>query len=63
MADVPKTWILTTKDKANPPTRQRRAIGFLGGVDAVVEIDSGHDAMISAPAALAGILLDIVDCA
>jgi pimeloyl-ACP methyl ester carboxylesterase len=61
VADVPKTWILTTMDKVNSPARQRKAIERLGGVDTIVELDSGHDAMISSPKALAGLLLEVVD--
>jgi pimeloyl-ACP methyl ester carboxylesterase len=61
MADVPKTWILTTMDKVNPPARQRKAIERLGGVDTIVELESGHAAMISRPEAVAGLLLDAVD--
>ena len=34
---------------------------LLGGVDTIVELESGHDAMISSPEALAGLLIDVVD--
>jgi pimeloyl-ACP methyl ester carboxylesterase len=56
--DVPRTWILTRRDRAQSPRTQRRAIESLGGVDEVVELDTCHDAMISAPDELAAILLD-----
>jgi pimeloyl-ACP methyl ester carboxylesterase len=61
LPSVPTTWILTTKDKVNPPARQRKAIELLGGVDAIVEIDSGHNVMISDPGAVVTVLLDIVN--
>ncbi len=57
---IPRTWILTTQDRAVKPQQQRRNIDNLGGVDQVVELDAGHDAMVSAPSALADILLAIV---
>ena len=55
-AGVPRSWILTLRDRANPPRKQRACIAHLGGVDEVVEIDTCHDAMVSEPAVLAGIL-------
>ncbi len=57
---IARTWILTTQDHAVKPAQQRRNIDNLGGVDDVVELDAGHDAMVGAPAALASILVDIV---
>jgi pimeloyl-ACP methyl ester carboxylesterase len=56
--EVPRTWILTLRDRAQSLATQRRAIAALGGVDEVVELDTCHDAMISAPAELAAILLE-----
>lgn len=56
-AGVPRTWILTLRDRALSPRRQRRGIEALGGVDEVVPLNTGHDAMISAPDELAEILL------
>lgn len=55
---VPRTWILTLRDRAQTPAVQRRSIAALGGVDEVIELDTCHDAMISTPAELATILLD-----
>lgn len=55
-AAVPRTWLLTLRDRANPARRQRTAIANLGAVEEVVELDTCHDAMVSEPAALAAIL-------
>jgi pimeloyl-ACP methyl ester carboxylesterase len=55
---VPRSWILTLRDQAQSPSVQRRSIEALGGVDEVVELDTCHNAMISAPGELATILLD-----
>ena len=55
-AGVPRGWILTLRDRANPPHKQRACIAHLGGVDEVIELDTCHDAMVSEPAELAGIL-------
>jgi pimeloyl-ACP methyl ester carboxylesterase len=57
-ADMPKTWILTSRDKALPPRKQRQYMAAAGGVDTVVEIDTCHNVMISEPARLAEILLN-----
>lgn len=54
---IPRTWIITLRDRALSPRVQRRGIDNLGGVDETVEIDTCHNAMISAPGALADILL------
>ncbi|MEV0669280.1 alpha/beta hydrolase [Mycobacterium sp. NPDC050441] len=55
--DIPRTWILTLRDRALPPRRQFRCIADLGGVDSVCEIDSCHDAMIDKPDRLAQLLI------
>jgi pimeloyl-ACP methyl ester carboxylesterase len=55
-APAPTTWILTLQDRALPPAKQRSFIENLGGVDELVEIDSGHDVMISEPEQLAAML-------
>ena len=57
-ASVPRTWVLTRRDRSNPPRRQRVAIANLGGVEEVVELDTCHDAMVSEPDALAALLLE-----
>ena len=55
-ARIPRTWVLTTDDRAVSPDQQRRNIDHLGGVDEVIELATCHDAMVSAPGELAGIL-------
>jgi pimeloyl-ACP methyl ester carboxylesterase len=54
--EIPRTWILTQKDRSLPPKRQRRFISNIGGVEEVLEIDAGHDVMVSAPDELAVLL-------
>lgn len=55
--EVPRTWVLTTRDRALRPAQQRRSIAALGGVEEVVELDACHDVMVSHPEALASLLL------
>lgn len=55
---IPRTWVLTTDDRAVAPEQQRRNIDNLGGIDAVVELATAHDAMVSAPTELAPILVE-----
>jgi pimeloyl-ACP methyl ester carboxylesterase len=58
--DLPKTYIRLLKDQALPPADQDRAIANLrespGGTVDVVELETGHDVMISSPAQLAQVL-------
>jgi pimeloyl-ACP methyl ester carboxylesterase len=54
--DVPRTWVLTRRDRALRPAQQRRFIDYLGGVEEVVELDACHDVMVSHPAELAALL-------
>ena len=56
--DVPRTWIMTLRDRALSTRQQLTAIESLGGVDTMICIDGCHDVMVSDPAGLAGILLD-----
>ena len=56
--DVPRTWILTTRDRALSVKSQHASIAALGGVDAVIPIDACHDVMISHPERLAEILAE-----
>jgi pimeloyl-ACP methyl ester carboxylesterase len=56
-ATIPRTWILTRKDRCLSPKQQHRSIDNLGGVDECVELDAPHDAMVSHPDDLADILL------
>jgi pimeloyl-ACP methyl ester carboxylesterase len=54
---IPRTWVLTRRDRSLPPRKQRGFIDNLGGVEEVIELDTGHNAMISMPDELAAILL------
>lgn len=57
-ADVPRTWILTTRDRALSIASQQKSIDALGGVQTVIPIDACHEVMISHPAQLAQILIE-----
>jgi len=54
---IPRSWVLTRRDRSLPPRQQRRFIENLGGVEEVIELDTCHNAMISKPDELAEILL------
>jgi pimeloyl-ACP methyl ester carboxylesterase len=54
---IPRTWILTRKDRGLSRAQQQRSIGNLGGVEECIELDAPHDAMVSHPDQLAEILL------
>jgi pimeloyl-ACP methyl ester carboxylesterase len=58
MPDVPRTWILTTRDRSLSTTSQRRSIEAIGGVQTIIEMDTCHDLMVSEPARLAEILVE-----
>jgi pimeloyl-ACP methyl ester carboxylesterase len=55
---VPKTWILTTRDRTHSAKEQRASIAAIGGVQTLVPIDCGHGLMISEPERLAEILVE-----
>ena len=57
---IARTWILPTRDRAQAPSTQRRSMTALGGVTDVRTIDAGHEVMLTAPSALARVLLDVV---
>jgi pimeloyl-ACP methyl ester carboxylesterase len=57
-AEVPRTWIMTLRDRALSPAQQRSCIQALGGVDTLVCIDTCHDFMYSEPGRVAAILLE-----
>jgi pimeloyl-ACP methyl ester carboxylesterase len=57
-ADVPRTWILTTRDRALSVASQHASMAALGGVDTVVPVDACHEVMFSHPERLAEILLE-----
>ena len=56
--DIPRTWILTRRDRALAPKVQRKYIGALGGVRTLIEIDTCHMVMVSEPERLAGVLVE-----
>lgn len=54
---IPRTWILTRRDRSMLPAKQRAAMRNLGRIDEVIELDTCHDAMVSEPGELARILV------
>jgi pimeloyl-ACP methyl ester carboxylesterase len=56
--EVPRTWILTTRDRALSKKSQQASIAALGGVQEVIPIDACHDLMVSHPKQLAQILAE-----
>ncbi len=56
--DVPRTWILTLRDRALTPKLQRTYIHALGGVQTLIEMDTCHCLMVSEPERLAQILVE-----
>jgi pimeloyl-ACP methyl ester carboxylesterase len=56
--DVPRTWILTTRDRALSQEAQRRSMKALGGVGAVIPLDACHELMFSHPQRLAQVLVE-----
>jgi pimeloyl-ACP methyl ester carboxylesterase len=56
--EVPRTWIMTLRDRALSVRQQRGCISALGGVDTLICIDTCHDLMYSEPGRLAEILIE-----
>jgi pimeloyl-ACP methyl ester carboxylesterase len=56
--DVPRTWILTTRDRALSQKSQHASIAALGGVQEMISIDACHELMFSHPERLAQILIE-----
>jgi pimeloyl-ACP methyl ester carboxylesterase len=56
--EVPRTWIMTLRDRALSVRQQRVAIESLGGVDTMICVDSCHNVMISEPDWLATALAE-----
>ncbi len=52
--ELPKTYLVTRRDRVHKPCRQAVTAARLGAN--VIEIDSGHDPMISQPAAVASVI-------
>ena len=55
--NLPRTWILTLRDRALAPKLQRKYIEAIGGVQTLIEIDTCHCLMVSEPERLAEILV------
>jgi pimeloyl-ACP methyl ester carboxylesterase len=55
--EVPRTWILTTRDRPLSVKSQHRSIEAIGGVQTLIEIDTCHCLMVSEPERLAEILV------
>jgi pimeloyl-ACP methyl ester carboxylesterase len=56
--DVPRTWILTLRDRALAPKVQRKYIESLGGVQTLINMDTCHCLMVSEPQRLAQIFVE-----
>jgi pimeloyl-ACP methyl ester carboxylesterase len=56
--DVPRTWILTTRDRALSVASQHASIAALGGVQNIISVDACHELMFSHPERLAQILVE-----
>jgi pimeloyl-ACP methyl ester carboxylesterase len=59
-ASVRKSWIIPTHDRALPPATQRRFIAGIGGVDETVQIEAGHEVMITHPDDLGNAIVHLV---
>jgi pimeloyl-ACP methyl ester carboxylesterase len=55
--DVPRTWILTLRDRTHSVKEQQASIAAIGGVQEVIEVDTCHGLMVSEPERLAEILV------
>jgi pimeloyl-ACP methyl ester carboxylesterase len=57
--DVPRTWILTQRDRSAVSMKiQHECIAALGGVQTLIEVDTCHMLMVSEPERLANILVE-----
>jgi len=56
--DIPRTWVLTRRDRALAPKLQRAYAAGLGGVQTLVEIGTCHMLMVSEPERLAQIFIE-----
>ena len=56
--DVPRTWILTTRDRALSVRSQRDSIAAPGGVQTLTAVDACHEVMVSHPETLARIPIE-----
>lgn len=60
-ATVRKSWVLTRRDRALTPRKQREFIQNLGGVADLTPIEAGHEVMLTHPIELANVLAELVD--
>jgi hypothetical protein len=58
--EVPRTWILTQRDRTLSVKAQRASIAAIGGVQTVIPIDTCHDLMVSEPERLAELFIERV---
>ena len=56
--DIPRTWILTKRDRALAAKLQRKYMESIGGVQTLIEVDTCHMVMVSEPERLAEILVE-----
>lgn len=56
--EVPRTWILTTRDRTHSVKEQRASFEAIGGVQTLIPIDTCPGLMISEPERLAEILVE-----
>jgi pimeloyl-ACP methyl ester carboxylesterase len=56
--EVPRTWILTLRDRTHPVKEQRASVEAIGGVQTLIPIDTCHGLMVSEPERLAEILVE-----
>jgi pimeloyl-ACP methyl ester carboxylesterase len=56
--DIPRTWILTLRDRTLAPKVQRKYIEALGSVQTLIEMETCHCMMVSEPERLASILVE-----
>jgi pimeloyl-ACP methyl ester carboxylesterase len=56
--EVPRTWIMTLRDRALSRRQQLRCIESVGGVDTLLFIDTCHDLMYAEPERVAAMLLE-----
>jgi pimeloyl-ACP methyl ester carboxylesterase len=56
--EVPRTWVLTLRDRTHPVGQQRASIEAIGGVQELIEMDTCHGLMVSEPQRLAELLVE-----
>jgi pimeloyl-ACP methyl ester carboxylesterase len=57
-SEVPRTWIMTGRDRTHPTKEQLASIEAIGGVQTLIPIDTCHGLMVSEPERLAEILVE-----